>query len=279
VDALRDFVRDGGTLIAFNNASLFAIDQLHLPVTNVLAGVNPEQFYCSGSLLRVELRDPAHPAVAGLPREPIVMFERGPAFDTRSGFRGTVLAAYSRENNPLASGYLLHPERIQGKAAALEVFYGDGRVYLFGFRPQWRGQSHGTYKFFFNAIFDSPASAKPTAPQRAAAGAAAPADPLRAVTARVRTDLGAILAQNRAFFAARGQAAVDERAKLNTSIDQFEKDRIQEVLDVSAALDPEGKRKASDLVRAMRRAASELRAKEVEPTVDADALAKRYGIQ
>jgi hypothetical protein len=277
VDALRDFVRDGGTLIAFNNASLFAIDQLHLPVTNVLAGVNPEQFYCSGSLLRVELRDPAHPSVAGLPREPIVMFERGPAFDTKTGFRGTILAAYSRENNPLASGYLLHPERIQGKAAALEVFYGDGRVYLFGFRPQWRGQSHGTYKFFFNAIYDSPASARPTAAPRASASSA-PADPLRAVTARVRSDLAAILVQNRAFFAARGQAAVDERAKLNTLIDQFEKDRIQEVQDVSGALDPDGKRKASDLIRAMRRAATDLRTKEIESSVDADALADRYSI-
>jgi hypothetical protein len=277
VEALREFVRDGGTLIAFNNASPFAIDQLHLPVTNVLAGVTAEQFYCSGSLLRVELRDTGHPAAAGLPREPIVMFERGPAFDTKTGFRGNVLASYSRENNPLASGYLLHPERIQGKAAALEVFYGDGRVYLFGFRPQWRGQSHGTYKFVFNAIYDSPASAKPTAPARAG-GAAAPADPLRTLVARVRADLAAMLTQNRAFYAARGQAAVDERAKLNAAIDQFEKERIQEVQDTAAALDADGKRKASDLVRAMRRAAADLRAKEIEAGVDAETLAERYGI-
>ena len=278
VEALRDFVRDGGTLIAFNNASLFAIDQLHLPVTN-LTNVPPEQFYCSGSLLRIELRDPSHPAVAGLPREPIVMFERGPAFDTKTGFRGNILASYSRENNPLASGYLLHPERIQGKAAALEVFYGDGRVYLFGFRPQWRGQSHGTYKFIFNAIYDSPASAKPTAPPKAASGApATPADPLRSLNTRIRADLAAMLTQNRAFFAARGQAAIDERAKLNTLLEQFEKDRIQEVQDTAGALDAEGKRKASDLVRAMRRAAADLRTKEVEAGVDADALAERYGI-
>ena len=85
-----------------------------------------------------------------------------------------MLASYSRDRNPLASGYLLHPERIQGKAAVLEVFYGEGRVYLLGFRPQWRGQSHGTYKLFFNAIYDSPASAKPTAAPRAAG---APANP------------------------------------------------------------------------------------------------------
>jgi hypothetical protein len=64
------------------------------------------------------------------------------------------------------SGYLLHPEKIQGKAAAVEVQYGKGRVYLIGFRPQWRGQSHGTYKFFFNAIYESQGLSKP-APEAA----------------------------------------------------------------------------------------------------------------
>jgi len=70
-EALRNFVREGGTLIAFNNATLFAIEQFHLPVTNLLASLTPEQFYCSGSLLRVELRDTAHASVQGLPREAI----------------------------------------------------------------------------------------------------------------------------------------------------------------------------------------------------------------
>jgi hypothetical protein len=279
-EALRNFVREGGTLIAFNNASQFAIEQFHLPVTNLLGTLTPEQFYCSGSLLRVELRDMAHAAVQGLPREPIVMFERGPAFETRSGFRGAVLASYPRDRNPLESGYLLHPERIQGKAAALEVFYGEGRVYLFGFRPQWRGQSHGTYKFFFNAIYDSPASAKPTAAPRAAVAAANPQqESWRAVVAKVRADLAAILQQNRAFFAAKGQAAVDERAKLNLAVDQFERDRIQEVQDTAAGFDDAGRRKAGDMVRAMRRAAAELRTKEIEAAVDADGLAERYGIE
>jgi hypothetical protein len=278
-EALRNFVREGGTLITFNNATLFAIEQFHLPVTNVLANLNADQFYCSGSLLRVELRDMAHPVAAGMPRDPIVMFERGPAFDTRVGFRGNVLASYPRDENPLASGYLLHPERIQGKTAALEAFYGEGRIYLLGFRPQWRGQSHGTYKLFFNAIFDSPASAKPTAPPRAPDGASAMADPLRALTARVRGDLAALLTQNRAFFAARGQAALDERGKLNAAVDAFEKDRIQEVQDTGASLEGDAKRKAGDLVRAMRRAAADLRTKEVDVSVDADALAERYGIQ
>jgi hypothetical protein len=153
--ALRDFVQSGGTLITFNNASLFAIAQFGLPLSNVLGELKPDQFYCSGSLLQIELRDPNHPAVWGLPRDPIVMFENGPAFETKPEFRGNVLASYPKERNPLMSGYLLHPERIQGKAAAVEVQYGEGRVYVFGFRPQWRGQSHGSYKFIFNAIYSS----------------------------------------------------------------------------------------------------------------------------
>ncbi len=168
VEALREFTNRGGTLITFNNASLWAIGSLGLPVTNALEGLKNDQFFCSGSLLKVELRDLNQPALWGMPREPIVMFERGPAFEPKGGFQGSVLASYPKERNPLASGFLLHPERIQGKAAALEVFYGRGRVFMFGFRPQWRGQSHGTYKLIFNAIYDSPSLARPTSQQKTA---------------------------------------------------------------------------------------------------------------
>src|SRR4030095_1855865 len=168
VEALRNFVSDGGTLITFNNASMMAIDALGLPVSNVLADLKNDQFFCSGSLLRVELGDLNHPALWGMPRDPIVMFERGPAFEPEGGFQCVVLATYHKERNPLASGFLLHPERIQGKAASLEVFYGGGRVYLFGFRPQWRGQAHGTYKLIFTSIYDSPGVVRPSVFQKPA---------------------------------------------------------------------------------------------------------------
>ncbi len=184
VMALREFVLAGGTLITFNEASVFAIEQLGLPVKNVLSGLKDEEFFCSGCLLRVEVQDMAHSATWGLPHDPIVMFERGPAFEAKDGFHGRVLAAYPKEQSPLMSGYLLHPEKIEGKAAALEVQYGKGRVYLLGFRPQWRGQSHGTYKFFFNAIYESQGLSKPggatAAPAKAAEAPAAHQEPAAA---------------------------------------------------------------------------------------------------
>ena len=159
VNALRDFVRDGGTLIAFNQTSSSLIDLFGLPVTNILAGVKSDEFFCSGALLRIDLKDTARPSLYGLPADPIVMFERGPAFAPKPGFTGAILATYPAGTNPLESGVLLHPEKIEGTAAAVEVAYGKGHIFLYGFKPQWRAQSHGAYKFFMNSLYryDEPA--------------------------------------------------------------------------------------------------------------------------
>lgn len=276
MEAIRAFVRGGGTLIAFNNASMFAIEALSLPVTNVLAGLNNDQFYCSGSLLRVQLGDLHHPALWGMPAEAIIMFERGPAFEPKANFHGKVLATYSRDRNPLASGYLLHPEVIQGKAAALEVFYGAGRVYLYGFRPQWRGQAHGTYKFVFNAIYDSPAVARPTVFERPAERSNPAQDEWSRVVGKIHTDLGALLKQNQAFAAAKGAKAVEERSKLTAAIDQFQKEDIAQVEDDVLGLPESARRSGSEYVRQLRQAAAALRDREFGANTNIDLLLERY---
>jgi hypothetical protein len=151
VKAIDEFVRAGGTLICLNRSTAFAIEHLKLPVRNALQGLGRQEFFAGGSLLNVKV-DSTQAMMAGLSPTTPVFFDSSPAFETLVGFRGAVLAQYADTGSPLASGYLLGEEHLRGKAAALEVQHGEGRVLLIGFRPQWRGQTFGTFKVIFNAL-------------------------------------------------------------------------------------------------------------------------------
>jgi hypothetical protein len=147
---LDAFIQRGGTLVCLNRSSAFAIDQLKLPVKNVLAGLTRQEFFTGGSLLQVK-PDISHPVMAGMPAEAAVFVQGSPAFETFDGFRGSVLARYADTGSPLLSGYLIGEKYLNGKAVAVDVQHGSGHVVLIGFRPQWRGQSFGTFRVLFNA--------------------------------------------------------------------------------------------------------------------------------
>ena len=149
---LREFVEQGGTLAALDSASLFAIEQLHLPVKNVLRGVAPADFYCPGSILAARA-DPARPLAHGLPPTTPIWFEGSPAFEVE---KGEAVLRYE-DADPLLSGWLLGGDRLKGRAALVEVALGKGRVVLFGFRPQYRAQSRVTYAALLNALYLSAA--------------------------------------------------------------------------------------------------------------------------
>ncbi|MDX6693877.1 MAG: hypothetical protein QOF02_1480 [Blastocatellia bacterium] len=155
VKSLREFIEQGGTLVCLNRASDFAIEQFKLPVRDVTEGLKRTEFYAPGSILRTEI-DTTHPVAKGMPRESIAWVEDSPVFEIKSDplalARVRVIARYPLNSEPLLSGWLLGGERIKGKAALVEVGLGRGRIYLFGFRPQYRGQSLATYPLFFNAI-------------------------------------------------------------------------------------------------------------------------------
>jgi len=152
VQALRDFVDGGGTLIALNQASSFVIGALDLPVTDALAALSPREFYAPGSIFRLRL-DPSQALADGMPEETIAWFEDGPAFDVRDPSRVRVVGRYpAAASDVLLSGWGLGLGQVAGKAAMVEVRRGRGRVVLFGFRPQYRGHSMATFPLLFNAI-------------------------------------------------------------------------------------------------------------------------------
>jgi hypothetical protein len=152
VQALRQFVVDGGTLVAFNDASRFAIQSLLLPVRNVLEGVADDDFFAPGSLFRIDL-DASHALAQGMPPQTAAWFESGPAFDVLDSATVRVVARYPADPAAvLLSGWVLRPERVAGRGALVEVRVGQGRVILFGFRPQYRGQSLATFRLLFNSL-------------------------------------------------------------------------------------------------------------------------------
>jgi hypothetical protein len=124
---------------------------LKLPIRNVLAGLTRQQFFAGGSVMRVTT-DPSQPVMAGMPKDADIFVFGGPAFEPAAGFDGAVLASYAADGSPLRSGYLLGEQYLQGKAAAVDVRLGDGHVILLGFRPQWRGQTFGSFRVLFNAL-------------------------------------------------------------------------------------------------------------------------------
>jgi len=165
VAELAAFVRAGGSLVLLDRSSELATSALGVGVTRITVAprlddeVEEERgkgkhvpLYAPGSILRI-LVDGTHPVARGMSDTAAVYFTNSVTFDVPAGSPARVIARYpSREDDILLSGYLQGGDAIAGKAAAVEVPVGRGRVVMFGFRPQYRGQSYGTFKMLFNAL-------------------------------------------------------------------------------------------------------------------------------
>ncbi|HEX6178624.1 MAG TPA: M14 metallopeptidase family protein [Thermoanaerobaculia bacterium] len=154
--ALKSFVENGGTLIAFAEATDYVIENFNVPVRNVLGRVAATEFSNPGSLVRINVRQD-HPVTAGMPNETAAFLDSAMAFDTTapaSSMQRWVLATYPEdEEDILLSGWINGAERLTRKAAAVALTYGKGKIVLFGFRPQHRGQTHATFPMVFNSLW------------------------------------------------------------------------------------------------------------------------------
>jgi hypothetical protein len=172
VSKLSDYVKAGGTLITFDEASDFAIDQFGLPVRNTTSRLSSSQFFIPGSLIRAKV-DKSHPMTFGVQEEVAASYSQSRAYEiVTPSYRGEggeekiehapepevdVVVKFA-EKDLLMSGWAMGEERyLKNKAAMLDVKHGEGNIVLFSFRPQFRGQPRGTYKLIFNAIFQGAA--------------------------------------------------------------------------------------------------------------------------
>jgi len=170
--ALKNFAEGGGTVIAFGGAVDFAIEQLGLPVRDVVSSASSKDFSIPGSLIRANA-DVSDPLAWGMDGEVVVNFVNGAAFDvlgqegcvddllnqrnchevlrgdrplktfdSEPRFETIVSYAEKREDQEdesdedplLMSGWAKGTEFIAGKSALVRVPLGEGNVVLFGFR-------------------------------------------------------------------------------------------------------------------------------------------------
>ncbi len=152
VQAIRDFVDNGGTVVAMAGATDFAIRVFDLGVRNVLADLDSMEFFCPGSTLHVEI-DTSNPLAWGMPADTLALFWSSPAFEitARDAYNYQRVVTYA-ERDILQSGWLVGEQHLSKRAAVITTQVGDGEVVLLGIRAQHRAQTHGTYKLLFNAL-------------------------------------------------------------------------------------------------------------------------------
>ena len=147
---LARFVEDGGTLICFDGSCGPLIKQWQLPLRNVLEGLRSTDFYCPGSILGINV-DTSNPIARTMSKDVNAYFINSSAFEASDKDRVHIVARYSKDD-VLRSGWLRGEDRIKDKIALAEIEMGKGRIVLFAFRPQHRGQTWGTFPFIWNAI-------------------------------------------------------------------------------------------------------------------------------
>jgi hypothetical protein len=166
VEALKTFVRAGGTLVCLAQSSDLAIAAFDLPIRDVAREAD-DRLFVPGSILRLDL-DPSRPLAYGMEPHTAAFFSFSSAFEGISargpaaGHGGDPAPAAGMETiahygtkDVLISGWLEGEDVIAGRAAVVQAAVGTGHIILLGFPVQHRGQSHATFRFLFNAIFSA----------------------------------------------------------------------------------------------------------------------------
>ena len=159
---LRQFVEEGGSVVAIGSSTTMA-ELLGVPLTNHLVEVGPdgkerqlpdEKFYIPGALLKLSINN-TQPLAFGMPKLVDVMYDNSPVFkllpDTEQGH--ALMVGWFSGPEVLDSGWARGQQYLNGGTAIAEGKVGKGTVSLLGPEVTFRGQSSGTFKLLFNALY------------------------------------------------------------------------------------------------------------------------------
>jgi hypothetical protein len=176
---IREFIQNGGTVIAMGATATNLAAHLALPISNHLVepasadssggrgagtagGMQPlsaNKFYVPGSVVRVNVDNTALVA-AGLPTEMDMFFDNSPVWrlGPNAAAQGVRRIAWYGSRTPLRSGWAWGQNYLEGGVAVIEATVGKGKVYLFGPDVNQRAQTHGAFKYLFNGIYNAAAT-------------------------------------------------------------------------------------------------------------------------
>jgi hypothetical protein len=151
--ALRSFVREGGRVVAFDEAVDYAISTFDLPFRNRVRGVSSSDFFLPGSIIRLQV-DTSHPLGYGMDTDAVTLFARSQVLEPTGRRAGVSTPVCYPSTDYLVSGWTLGgDEYLAGQTATAQITVGDGSVVLFAFTPHFRGQPRNTFKLLFNALW------------------------------------------------------------------------------------------------------------------------------
>jgi hypothetical protein len=130
-------------------------EEFTLPVQNVAASLRKDGLDAIGTHIKVNATE-NQPLTYGLPETFPIYFSGSPVFETSIPYFDTdrrVILSFPI-GDPRLSGYLKKGELLENKAAMVWVKKNKGQIILYGFNPQFRGQTSGTFKLIFNALIE-----------------------------------------------------------------------------------------------------------------------------
>ncbi len=164
---LLKFIHDGGKVVAWGQSTELFLgvhelelgkdskEEFSLPVSDVseaLARNGLEAIGCHVMVNSIK----NHPLTYGMPESFPIYFTGSPVFETSVPYFDTdrrVIISHPL-SDPRVSGYIKNGKLLEHKAAMVWIQKNKGQLLLFGFNPQFRGQTSGTFKLLFNALIE-----------------------------------------------------------------------------------------------------------------------------